>query len=265
MSENLNITLESNGVLHVQMCRTDVHNAFDEHLIVELTDTFASAGQNEQVRVVVLSGAGKHFSAGGDINYMKKMGDFSFEENVADARRLATLMHTLHFLPKPTIARVQGAAYGGGFGLICCSDIVVGANNCKLCLSEVKIGLAPATIAPYVLRAVGQRQAKRLAISAEVIDAEKSLALGLLHHVVDESELDNTVNGVINAILANSPSAVSTAKQTVFDIEQGSIDESMIDKTAHIIAGLRGSEEGREGLKAFLEKRKPSWWSNVDS
>jgi len=259
MSEQLITHLDSRGVYTITMNRPNVHNAFDEHQIARLTDTLEQASNNPEVRLIVLGSTGKHFCAGADINYMQRMGDNSREENLADAAALAALMKTLNFLPKPTIGRIQGAAFGGAVGLVCCCDIAIGTDSTVLSLSEVKIGLVPATIGPYVIQAIGQRAARRFFISGEQITAPASQNLGLLHSVVEGSLLDEAVTSAVDSLLKNSPNAMAVAKQVVLSMSKEVIDDDVIDQSVNTIANLRESAEGKEGLAAFLEKRDPSW------
>lgn len=259
MSEELISHLDSRGVLSITMNRPEVHNAFDEQQIARLTRALESAASNDDVKLIVLGSDGKHFCAGADINYMQRMGDNTRKQNLEDAAALAGLMKTLNTLAKPTVARIQGAAYGGAVGLICCCDIAVGATSTVLSLSEVKIGLVPATIGPYVIRAVGQRTARRLFISGERIAAHAAQSMGLLHSVVEDELLEDAVDGVVDALLENSPNAMAVAKQVVFSLAADSVTDEMIAKSIEIIADIRESEEGREGTAAFLEKRSPSW------
>lgn len=258
MSKELITHLDSRGVLTVTMDRPDVHNAFDELQIERLSDVLEKASTNAEVNIVVLGAAGKHFCAGADINYMQRMGEHSRDENLADAAALARLMQLLNTMPKPTIARVQGAAYGGAVGLICCSDFAIGASSAVLSMSEVRIGLVPATISPYVIRAVGQRAARRLFISGERIAASAAQSLGLLHSVVEDEQLDDAIEGVVDALLENSPNAMAMAKQLVFAMTDD-VSQEMIDHSVQVIANIRESEEGKEGVTAFLEKRSPNW------
>jgi len=265
MSEELITQLDSRGVFTMTMNRPKVHNAFDEHQIARLTLTLNEASENHDVKLIVLDSVGKHFCAGADINYMQRMGRNSREENLADASALAILMKTLNGIQKPTIARVQGAAYGGAVGLVCCCDIAIGADSAVLSLSEVKIGLVPATIGPYVIRAIGQRTARRLFISGERIQAADAQKVGLLHSVVDEKLLDDTVDGLVDHLLENSPNAMAVAKKVVFAMSSESITDDMIGLSIETIASIRESEEAKEGLAAFLEKRTPNWQQSNDS
>ncbi|GAB3034041.1 enoyl-CoA hydratase/isomerase family protein [Bowmanella dokdonensis] len=259
MSEVL-YEVDARGVATVTLNRPEKHNAFDDTLIHELTRLFKQAGEDPKVRVLVLAANGKSFCAGADANWMKRMAGYSFEENVTDAKALAMMLHTLNFLPKPSIAKVQGAAFGGAVGLIACCDMAIGSKMSKFCLSEVKLGLIPATISPYVIEAIGKRTARRYFTTAEVFSAHRASDLGLLSEAVTEEELDQTVEDLIAQILKNSPDAVAAAKQLIFDVTEPSDDEELMEKTSLRIATIRVSEQGQEGLNAFLEKRKPSWY-----
>ena len=247
------------GVLTLTMNRPEVHNAFDDQQIKHLTQTLLQAAADDSVRVVVLAGNGKSFSAGGDVNYMRRMGQNSYEENIADASQLADLMKTLDTLPKPTIARVHGAAMGGGVGLVCCCDFAIGSTQAKLALSEVKLGMVPATISPYVINTIGPKAARRLFISGQSVSAEQALSLGLLSDVVAAEALDQAVGSLAEALANNGPNAMLLAKQLCFDIANRPLSEQLIEHSVKAIAEVRDSDEGREGLNAFLEKRKPNW------
>ena len=259
MSKELITHLDSRGVLTITMNRPDVHNAFDERQIARLTDVLDKAACNSDVKIITLESDGKHFCAGADINYMQRMGDNTREQNIEDATALAGLMKVLNTTPQPTIAKVQGAAYGGAVGLVCCCDIAIGATSTVLSLSEVKIGLVPATIAPYVISAIGQRSARRLFISGERIAAHAAQSMGLLHSVVEDELLEDAVQGVISALLENSPHAMAVAKQVVFELAPNEITDDMIAFSIDTIADIRESTEGREGVAAFLEKRSAAW------
>lgn len=260
MSDNSVFThIDQRGVATVTLNRPEKHNAFDDHIIACLTEAFESVANNDQARVMILAAEGKSFSAGADLGWMQRMADYSYEDNVRDAQGLAQMLNTLNQMPMPTIARVQGAAYGGAVGLVSCCDMAVGTHRASFSLSEVKIGILPATISPYVVAAIGQRAARRYFQTAERFDAQTALDLQLLSAVVDESELDATITQLSEAVLANSPAAVKAAKQLIFDIAGQPIDDRLIEATTHSIASIRVSEEGQEGLKAFLEKRSASW------
>ncbi len=258
MSDELKVSLDKRGVLRIVMDRPAVLNAFDEYQMQRLITTLQDAENNPDVRVVILASEGKAFCAGGDLNYMRRMADKSYEEIREDAIQLARLMKTLNFLAKPTIARVQGAAFGAAVGLVSCCDIAIGTPHAKFCMSEVKIGLAPATIAPYIARAIGEKAARRYFATGEVFNAQKAFALGLLSELVDAEKLDSTIEEIVEALLSNPPEGVRKAKQIVFDIVNGDITDAVIEHTVNFIAELRSSDAGRAGLKAYLDKHKPT-------
>lgn len=247
------------GVAWVRLNNPDRHNAFDDQIIGQLTEAFAGVAGNPNVRVMVLGSEGKSFSAGADLRWMKRMASYSYKENLRDAGALALMLKTLNYMPQPTIARVQGAAFGGAVGLVSCCDMAVAASAANFSLSEVKIGLVPATISPYVIAAIGQRAARRYFVTAERFNAHRALQLGLVDEVVDAEQLDQEVDRLVEAVLANGPEAVIAAKQLVFDVAGKPIDQKLIDSTCESIAAIRVSEQGQEGLQAFLQKRKPHW------
>ncbi len=255
----VNYSVNERGVATVTMNNPEKHNAFDDAIIVELTEAFKRADNDDSVRVVVLAAEGKSFSAGADLNWMKRMASYTREQNLRDSESLAEMLRCLNFLSKPTIARVQGAALGGAVGLVSCCDMAVGSPRASFSLSEVKIGLIPATISPYVVDAIGQRAARRYFTTAERFKADTALQLGLLSEVVEEEQLDSTIEELINALLSNSPAAVKAAKQLVFDVAFREKNAELINDTCQRIADIRVSEEGQEGLTAFLEKRAPAW------
>ena len=259
IEQPLLVALDPRGVLRLTMNRPAVHNAFDDHQALRLIEALDGAADNNAVRAVVLGAAGETFCAGGDLNYMRRMGDNSYEENLADAAQLARLMKTLNFFPKPTIARVQGGAFGGAVGLVSCCDIAIGTPRARFALSEARVGMAPATIAPYVVRTIGEKAARRFFATAEVISAEKALSLDLLSEIVAEDALDEAIERILVAILNNGPVAVAKAKRIVFDVAGATVTDAMIEHTVRYIAGIRDSDEGREGLSAFLQKRAPAW------
>ena len=250
------------GVARVRLNNPDKHNAFDDEIIGELTEAFIAIADNSNVRVMILASKGKSFSAGADLEWMKRMASYSYDENLRDASALALMLKTLNEIPQPTIARVQGAAFGGAVGLVSCCDMAVAASAASFSLSEVKIGLVPATISPYVIAAIGQRAARRYFVTAERFDAHRALQLGLVNEVVDAEQLDQEIDRLINTLLANGPEAVTGAKQLVFDVAGKPIDQQLIDATCETIAAIRVSEQGQEGLQAFLERRKPQWIKN---
>ena len=254
--------IDDHGVAQVRLNNPDKHNAFDDEIIGELSEAFVAIVDNSNVRVMVLGSEGKSFSAGADLEWMKRMASYSYDENLRDASALALMLKTLNEIPQPTIARVQGAAFGGAVGLVSCCDMAVAASAASFSLSEVKIGLVPATISPYVIAAIGQRAARRYFVTAERFDAHRALQLGLVNEVVDAEQLDQEIDRLINTLLANGPEAVTGAKQLVFDVAGKPIDQQLIDATCETIAAIRVSEQGQEGLQAFLERRKPQWIKN---
>lgn len=239
--------------------RPQKHNAFDEHLIEALTNSLKQLAEDASVRVLVLAGRGRSFCAGGDLDWMRRAAGFSHAQNVADAEQLAEMLRTLAEFPKPTIARVHGAAMGGGVGLVSACDIAVASESAFFATSEVRVGLIPATIGPYVIRAIGARQASRWFLGAERIPARKALEIGLVHEVTEDSGLDAKIDTISQALLACSPAAQATAKRFIAATANRPIDAELIAETAQAIADIRATDEGREGLSAFLEKRKPSW------
>ena len=247
------------GVARVRLNNPDKHNAFDDQIIGELTEAFVAIADNSNVRVMVLGSEGKSFSAGADLEWMKRMASYSYEENLRDASALALMLKTLNEIPQPTIARIQGPAFGGAVGLVSCCDMAVAASAASFSLSEVKIGLVPATISPYVIAAIGQRAVRRYFVTAERFDAHRAMEIGLVNEVVDAEQLDQEIARLIDAVLANGPEAIIAAKRLVFDIAGKPIDQQLIDSTCETIAAIRVSEQGQEGLQAFLEKRKPHW------
>ncbi len=253
------LEIDQRGVATVTLNRAEKHNAFDDVIIQQLIDTFDQIEQNPSVRLMVLAAQGKNFSAGGDLNWMKRMINFSHQENLDDAKQLALMLQRLNTLSVPTIAKVQGAAYGGAVGLVSCCDMAVASPSASFCLSEVKIGIAPATIAPYVIDAMGSRAARRYFLSAERFSAERAHALGLVSELSDMEDLDKTLESLVSTILKNGPFAVKAAKKLIRDTEYQAIDETIMNHTSEVIANLRASEEGQEGLGAFFEKRSPNW------
>jgi methylglutaconyl-CoA hydratase len=247
------------GVVWLTLDRPEIHNAFDDRLIAELTVELEQLGQDASVRVLVLTGAGRSFSAGADLNWMRRTASYGEAANLADARALAQLMRTLNELPRPTVARVNGAALGGGTGLIACCDVVVTSAQATFGTTEVRLGLIPAVIGPYVLAAIGPRHARRLMLTGERISAAEALRLGLVHEVVAADQLDQGVERIVGELLKAGPCAVAAAKQLVRDLGGRPIDASLIDGTAQRIAALRATGEAREGVGAFLEKRAPAW------
>jgi methylglutaconyl-CoA hydratase len=242
------------------MNRPERHNAFDDAVISELTEALRSMEADEGVRVVVLSAAGRSFSAGADLNWMKRMAGFSAQENRRDAMGLATLMRTLAHLRKPTVARVHGAAYGGGVGLVACCDVAIATQKASFGLTEAKLGLIPAAISPYVVAAIGERVARRFFLTAERFDAAEAFRLGLVHDLAaDEADLDEKIGTIVDAMLACSPAAQLAAKELIRAVAGRPVTSELIQDTAERIAKIRASPEGREGVAAFLEKRRAAW------
>lgn len=246
-------------VATVTLNRPDLRNAFNEGAIAELARVFDELGRNDAVRAVVLAANGPSFCAGADLNWMKKMAGYSHDENEADAMRLADMLRTIYLCPKPTVARVQGDCYAGGMGLVAACDIVVASETAGFCLSEVKLGLIPATISPYVIKAMGEQAARRYFLTAERFDAAEAQRIGVAHAVVAPEALDATVAGIVKALVNNSPHAVQQAKTLVREIVGQPVDDALLLDTAGRIAAIRASTEGREGVASFLEKRKPTW------
>lgn len=257
-NNNLIIGRKINGVVRLIINRPEAGNAFDDALIKALLDALAELEQTG-IRLLILQSAGKHFSSGADLNWMQNAVNLNREENLEDAQQLAELMHRLYRFPAPTLALVQGAAFGGALGLIAACDIAVAADNARFCLSEVKIGLIPATISPYVIEAIGIRQARRYFLSAEVINAEQALKIGLVHELCSENELAQKADDYSQRILTNSPAAIRATKKLIREVASSPINKTIINSTCEQIADIRTSREGQEGLSAFLEKRKPSW------
>lgn len=251
--------INDRGVARITLTRPEVHNAFNDTLITELTAALRGLGTDERVRAVVIAAQGRSFSAGADLNWMQRMARNTAAENLTDARALVGLMRALDTLPKPTLALVQGPAIGGGVGLVACCDMAIAAETAHFCLSEVKLGLIPAVIAPYVVAAMGERAARRYFLSAERFTAAEAQALGLVHRVVPDEALEDAGTKLVRELLRGGPAAQVAAKELIFAISGRPRDEAMVEDTAARIARIRASAEGREGIAAFLEKRKPKW------
>ena len=249
------------GVATVTMNRPEIHNAFDDTLIPRLHAVLQGLEADPQVRVVVLAARGRSFSAGADLQWMRRVAGQTESQNVQDATRMAELMRTLDRMGKPTIARVQGAAFGGGVGLVACCDMAVAAREAVFCLSEVRLGLIPAVISPYVIRAMGERAARRWFLTAERFDADTALRTGLLTDVVDADRLDARVAELAGHLLAGGPQAIAAAKDLIHAVSAQPVDRAVLEDTARRIASARAGPEGREGVSAFLEKREPAWRS----
>jgi len=257
--ENVLFDVNEQGVAEVKLNNADKHNAFDDKIIADLTHIFRVIADREDIKLVILSSTGKSFSAGADLGWMKRMAQYDYEDNLRDANALAHMLKALNFMPQPVIGQIQGAAFGGAVGLASCCDIVIASEKASFCLSEVKLGLIPATISPYVVNAIGQKAARRYFVTAERFSANKAMQLGLVDEVVAHDELTDEVNKMVATVLANGPYAIRQAKQLALDVAFQEVDEQLIGITSERIASIRVSEEGQEGLTAFFEKRKPSW------
>ena len=246
-------------VATIWMNRPDLHNAFDEILIAELTAACIALDEDQDVRVVILAGRGKSFSAGADLNWMKRAANNGIDDNLNDARALANMLRTLAEMKKPTIARVQGAALGGGMGLASACDIAIASTKAVFATSEVKFGIIPSAISPYVLHAIGARQASRYFQSAERIAADRAREIGLVHETVEPEALDAKLQEIVSALLQGGPLAQTAAKDLIRAIDGQMINQTLVEDTAHRIAHLRTTPEAREGIAAFLDKRQPNW------
>jgi methylglutaconyl-CoA hydratase len=260
MSDSAVITeLDSRGVARVSLNRADKHNAFDDTIIGQLRASFDELAGREDVRVVVLASQGKSFSAGADLAWMKRMAQYDFGHNMKDAEALANMLRALFELPQPTIARVQGAAFGGAVGLVSCCDMAIASEGASFSLSEVRIGLVPATISPYVIRAMGERACRRYFTTGERFSAAEAYRVGLVSKVVAAEQLDYGLGQLVDALLLNGPQAVRAAKDLINGVAGRPIDNELVEDTCARIAHIRVSKEGQEGLAAFLDKRKPNW------
>lgn len=252
--------VDDQGIARITLNRPDKSNAFDDRIIASLTDRLRQADTDDQVRMVVLAANGKHFSAGADLGWMKRTAEMSEAENISDARQLADLMLILDRLSKPTLARVQGAAFGGALGLICACDMAIASDRARFCLSEARLGLAPAVISPYVVRAMGSRAARRYFLTTEVMSARAAQRFGIIHDVVPEAELDIQMDALCRHVQRSGPQALRACKQLIADVEDQFPSPRLQEETVNLIARLRTSGEGQEGLVAFLEKRAPRWY-----
>jgi methylglutaconyl-CoA hydratase len=253
------VSVDREGVGWITLNRPRVHNAFNDGLIIRLGDALNRVASDPAVRAIALCAKGRSFSAGADLNWMRAMADYSESENVTDARAAADIFRTLDALSKPTVAVVHGSAFGGGVGLVAACDIAIAAEESMFTLSEVRLGLIPSIIGPYVIGAIGARQARRYFQTAEQFSAAEALRIGLVHQVVPTSSLEETVSSVLTSLVGNSPKAMAAAKTLVRDIAGRRVNDELVEDTSRRIASLRASDEGREGLSAFLEKRLPSW------
>ena len=250
------LNTQGNEIVYVTLNRPEVRNAFNEGLIGELQDVFTKLGADEHCRVIVLQANGKSFCAGADLNWMKSMTNFTKAENIADSRKMALMLNTIYSCPKPVIAKVQGDAYAGGVGLASVCDILIASTQVRFCISEAKLGLLPATIAPYVMRALGEQASRRYFVTAEVFTAAHGKEMGFVHELVDPDALDSKVDEVCQALLSNGPMAVMACKKIVRDISQQAITASLLEDTVERIATIRTSDEAQTRMKAFLEKSK---------
>jgi len=250
---------KKDGVARVTLNRPEVRNAFDDALIKQLHENFLSLGEDKAIRVVILAGNGPAFCAGADLNWMKRMAGYDYAANLRDAQALADMLAALDRMPKPTIARVHGPAFAGGTGLVAACDIAVGTSEAKFCFSEAKLGLSPATISPHVIRAIGERAARRYFLTAEVFDAEEAHRIGMLTILTER--IDETLDGLLVHLLAGGPEAMKKIKELVRAVSSRPLDDALVADTAKRIAEIRVSPEGREGIASFLEKRKPAWHS----
>lgn len=243
----------------VTLNRPEVRNAFNDEVIAELAQAFTQLGQDPEVRAIVLAAEGPAFCAGADLNWMRRMADYSHAENLADAAQLAEMLRVIYACPKPTIARIQGDVYAGGMGLVAACDVAVSVDSANYCLSEVKLGLYPATISPYVIRAMGARAAHRYFLTAERFDAVEALRIGFVHAVASADQLDAQLDGLVKALVNASPNAVKECKALLHDVAGRDMDAGLIAHTVEGIATIRASSEGKEGVQSFLQKRKPNW------
>ena len=250
---------EAGAVATITLNRPEVRNAFNDDMIAEVTGAFVALGGRDSVRCIVLAAEGKAFCAGADLNWMRRMADYTRAENLADAAALAEMLRVMYECPKPTIARIQGDVYAGGMGLVAACDMAVSVDTANFCLSEVKLGLIPATISPYVIRAMGARAAHRYFLTAERFDAKEAHRIGFVHEVVSADQLDAKVAELTNALVSASPNAVRSCKTLVQEVAGQDIKAPLIGRTVEGIADIRTSSEGREGVQSFLQKRKPSW------
>ena len=254
------LTITNQGAIRtLTLSRPDVRNAFNDEVIAELKAAFIDAGQAAELRCVVLAAEGPAFCAGADLNWMRRMADYTRDENLADAGQLAAMLRAIYECPKPTIARVQGDVFAGGVGLVAACDMAVSVDTATYCLSEVKLGLIPATISPYVIRAMGARASHRYFLTAERFSAAEAHRIGLVHEVVAADALDAKVAELTHALASASPNAVRACKRLVQDVAERDIDDALVAHTVADIADIRSSDEGKEGVQSFLQKRKPSW------
>jgi methylglutaconyl-CoA hydratase len=257
--QHLAVETDSRGVARVTLNRPEVKNAFNEALIAEIAEAMGKLSKDAGARIVVLQGSGDAFSAGADLSWMKRASNFSADENMGDARRLAAMLNAIYTCEKPVIALVQGPCMGGGVGLASACDIVIAAEDAFFALSEVRLGIIPAVISPFVIHAIGARQARRYFLTGERFDATKAKEIGLAHMVCMRAQMEETLDGVVKNLLACGPAAQKEAKTLIRVVAGRPVDASVMEETASIIARVRATPEGKEGVAAFLEKRKPNW------
>lgn len=263
--KNLDVRLHQNDIIKVYINRPELHNAFNSELIHELSDLGKSLQNNSEIRIVILSGHGKSFCAGADLNWMKKTKNYSYERNIEDAKKLGEMFHILDRLPQFVIGRINGSAIGGGTGLISICDVSVSIDKAKFGFSEVNLGLSPAVISPFVLRKIGFQKARTLFLTGEKISGKTAKEIGLINYVVsDKLELDKKVLQLVNQVYSSGPKAVAESKRLLQLIENNNM-ETLLDRTSELIAKLRTSTEGQEGISAFLEKRRPIWFKSIEA
>ena len=260
MTQALTVAVQDR-VARITLTRPELRNAFNDEVIAHMSAAIAEVGQRADVRAVVLAAEGPAFCAGADLNWMRRIADYSRDDNLADAGQLAAMLQALYTCPKPTVARVQGDVFAGGMGLVAACDMAVSVDTATYCLSEVKLGLIPATISPYVIRAMGARAAHRYFLTAERFSAAEAHRIGFVHQVVDADGLDAAVNALTHALCSAGPDAVRACKRLVQDVAEREIDAALVAQTVAGIADIRASAEGREGVQSFLQKRKPNWLS----
>lgn len=251
--------IDGRGIARITLNRPDVRNAMNEQFIEELTDAFDTLGNDAAVRAIVITGAGKGFCAGGDLGWMRRTADYSVEQNRADAQKLGRMLNRMNTNPKPTVGLINGHAFGGGVGVVACCDIAIASTAAKFSLSEVRLGLTPATISPYVVRKIGAAHARRYFLTAEVFDAQRAEAINLVHAVAEPDDLEAKGAGFIDLLLLGGPNGQRVSKDLIFQVSDRRVDADLIDWTSRLIADTRATDEGKEGASAFLEKRKPAW------
>ncbi len=251
--------IDNRGVARITLNRPEVRNAMNEVLIRDLADAVDVVGADDGVRAVILTGRGKGFCAGGDLRWMRKTADYTVEQNHADGQKLGWMLNKLNTMPKPVIGLINGHAFGGGVGVVACCDIVIASTAAKFSLSEVRLGLIPATISPYVVRKIGQAHSRRYFLTAEIFDAHRAEAISLVHTVVEPDQLEAGGEEFVGHLLLGGPKAHGICKDLILQVSDREVDPDLIDWTSRLIADTRASSEGKEGCSAFLEKRKPAW------